>query len=134
MTRFTELGYMIIETRHDLPDDVAALEELCDDEDTTPLDPAGHTDCPGRAVQVWVDRSLRVDVMHFCVEFTEYGHRTISSAMIAAVEARLRDAGVPMCSTAWPRAWRELASKASRSSGQQRRTDRLMTCHAPLGA
>jgi ParB family chromosome partitioning protein len=93
--RFTELGYTIVDT-HDLPDDVAPLDELCTGEDTTPLDPDGHADCPGRAVQVWVDRSRRVDVTHFCVQFTEHGHRTIASATIAATEERLRAAGVPI--------------------------------------
>lgn len=96
VARFTELGYMIIETKYDLPDDASALDELCTGEDPVPLDPDGHADCPGRAVHIWVDRNLSVDVTHFCVQFTEHGHRTIASAMVAAAEERLRAAGVPI--------------------------------------
>ncbi|MGM1060622.1 ParB/RepB/Spo0J family partition protein [Saccharothrix sp. Mg75] len=94
--RFTELGYAIIETGHDLPEDSASLDELCDGEDTTALDPAGHAACPGRAVAIWVDRDLKAEVTHFCVQFTEHGHHTIASVKIAETEARLRAGGVPI--------------------------------------
>ncbi|WP_157620316.1 hypothetical protein [Saccharothrix sp. NRRL B-16348] len=96
VTRFTELGYMIVGDEHDLPEDTARVDQLCDGENTTPLDPGDHADCPGRAVDVWVDRDMQVEVTHFCVQATEHGHRTIASVKIAEAEARLHAAGVPI--------------------------------------
>ncbi|MGM1065625.1 hypothetical protein [Saccharothrix sp. Mg75] len=96
ITRFTELGYTVVDTGSDLPEEIASLDELCDSETGTPLAPDRHTDCPGRAVAVWVDRDLTVEVTHFCVEFTRHGHHTIASVRIAQAQERLRADGVPV--------------------------------------
>ncbi|GAA3464358.1 ParB/RepB/Spo0J family partition protein [Saccharothrix longispora] len=96
VARFTGLGYAIVESTSGLPEDCASLDELCTGEDATALDPTGHGDCPGRAVAVWVDRDLEVEVTHFCAEFTRHGHHTIASVKIAQVQERLRADGVPV--------------------------------------
>lgn len=92
--RLTEQGYRIIENEHDLPDGVARLDDLCTGDNTEPLDPAGHTGCPGRAAAVWVGPRHEVEVTELCVDFTAHGHRTIASVRIAAAEAQLREQGV----------------------------------------
>lgn len=92
--RLTEQGYALIDDEYDLPDGVERLDELCTGDDPTPLDPAAHADCPGRAVSVWVDAWSVVEVTEFCVDFAAHGHRTIASVKIAAAEAQLREQGV----------------------------------------
>jgi len=94
--RFAERGYTLVDDEDDLPDGVARLDELCGTEDVEPLDPAGHADCPGRGVYVWVDRDLELEVTEFCVEYADHGHRTLASMRIEAAEAKLCADGVPI--------------------------------------
>ncbi|GAA1309058.1 ParB/RepB/Spo0J family partition protein [Saccharothrix xinjiangensis] len=94
--RFTDLGYALVDDEDDLPDGAERLDGLCAVDDDVPLDPAGHADCPGRAVSVWVDRDLEVEVLHFCRDYTAHGHRTLASVRIAQTQERLRAEGVPI--------------------------------------
>ncbi|GAB2992525.1 hypothetical protein GCM10027184_53520 [Saccharothrix stipae] len=94
--RFTDLGYALVDDENDLPDGVERLDELCAGDTVEPLDPDGHADCPGRAVSVWADRDLEVEVIHLCVDYTAHGHRTIASVRVAEAEDRLRADGVPI--------------------------------------
>lgn len=88
-------GCTLIEDEDDLPEGVVRLDELCD-KDLRPLDPQGHADCPGRALSVWVDRDLEVDVVEFCVDPAGYGHQSIVTARVAVAEEKLRSDGVPI--------------------------------------
>ncbi|MFC6094380.1 ParB/RepB/Spo0J family partition protein [Saccharothrix lopnurensis] len=93
---FTDLGYALVDAAGDLPDGVERLEELCAGDGVEPLDPAGHADCPGRAVSVWVDRGQEAEVHHFCVDHTGHRHRTLASVRIAQAHDRLHADGVPI--------------------------------------
>ncbi|MEV0682169.1 hypothetical protein AB0I60_37200 [Actinosynnema sp. NPDC050436] len=94
--RLVDRGYALVDDEGDLPDGTERLDELCAGDGDDPLEPAGHADCPGRAVSVWVDRDLEVEVAHFCLDHAAHGHRTRASARIAAAEDRLRADGVPV--------------------------------------
>ncbi|SDD55551.1 ParB/RepB/Spo0J family partition protein [Actinokineospora iranica] len=93
--RLTELGYLVLDDEQDLDEcHVLPLDELCDGQDPTPLDPAEHEQCPGRAVTVRATRELEVELEHYCTDYTAHGHHTVESMKVAAEEAALRDAGV----------------------------------------
>lgn len=94
--KFTDLGYTLVDDEDDLPDAAERLDALCADDGVDPLDPAGHVDCPGRAVSVWVDGDLEVEVVQYCLDYATHGHRTLASVRIAAAEDRLRTDGVPI--------------------------------------
>ncbi|GAA2679039.1 MULTISPECIES: hypothetical protein [Actinosynnema] len=94
--KFTDLGYVLVDDEDDLPDGTERLDELCVGDGVDPLDPAGHAGCPGRAVSVWVDGELKVEVAQYCLNYVAYGHRTLASVRIAAAKDRLRAEGVPI--------------------------------------
>jgi len=92
--RLSELGYTLVEDDENLPDGAARLEELCGADDATPMQPAEHTTCPGRAAFVFVDSDLDVEVVECCLAIADNGHRTLAEAAVAAAEATLREQGI----------------------------------------
>jgi ParB family chromosome partitioning protein len=71
------------------------LSDLCSAEDMEPLDHASHAECPGRAVQVWVDDwKEKVEVAEYCVDPAQYGHRSIAALNVELLQAELRAANV----------------------------------------
>ncbi|WP_406690348.1 hypothetical protein REH65_31255 [Saccharopolyspora sp. ID03-671] len=94
--RLVEQGYTLFDNAYDLPEGTARLAELCTGDDETPLDPAEHRDCPGRAAVVDVDPELTVRVTELCNGYAGHGHRTIDSVRVAAEEDHLRAKGVPV--------------------------------------
>lgn len=94
--KLSEQGYFLIEDENDLPEGALSLDVLCTGDAPTPLDPAAHTACPGRAAAVDVDAWLDVVVTEYCVDYAAHGHHTIASVKIAAAEAQLRADGVPL--------------------------------------
>lgn len=94
--RLTVQGYVLLDNVYDVPEGAAQLDELCTGEDETPLDPATHVDCPGRAAALDVEAGLTVRVTEFCSDYAVHGHHTIASIKVAASEAQLRADGVPI--------------------------------------
>ncbi len=92
--RLTEKGYLLIEDEEEPPEGALRLKDLVDSPDDSLIDPERHAGCPGRAVSVYVDSDLKVDIVHFCVDFAEHGHRTLAEANIDNVEQQLREQGV----------------------------------------
>jgi hypothetical protein len=92
--RFTEQGYVLIEDEEEPPEGAQRLMDLVDGPDDSLIDPDQHAGCPGRAVSVDVDWDLEVEVVHFCVDFAEHGHRTLAEANIDNAEQQLREQGV----------------------------------------
>lgn len=93
-TLYAEAGYTLIEDDDDLPDGTARLEDLVTSPDTDPIESGQHIDCPGRAVHIFVDSDLSVDVTHFCTSFAEHGHQELVAVKVAAAEQQLREQGV----------------------------------------
>ncbi len=94
--RLAEQGYALLDDAYDPPEGAARLDELCTGDDETPLEPAAHRDCPGRAAVVDVDPGLTVRVTELCSDYAAHGHHTIASVRVAAAEDQLRADGVPI--------------------------------------
>ena len=94
--RLVEQGYVLLDNAYDLPEGIARLDKLCTGDDETPLDPAEHRACPGRAAVVDVDPGVAVRITELCTGFAAHGHRTIDSVRVAAAEDQLRADGVPV--------------------------------------
>ncbi|UUV32165.1 ParB/RepB/Spo0J family partition protein [Amycolatopsis roodepoortensis] len=92
--RLIDLGYAIVEKSWDRPAGSALLEDLCTGEDQTPLDPADHTDCPGRGAAVRLLYGRELDITELCMDYAKYGHHTRASVQIAAAETQLRADGI----------------------------------------
>lgn len=92
--RLAEQGYALVEDEHHPPEGTVRLDELCDGDDPTPLDPAEHADCPGRAVAVDVNYQMEVETTGFCADPAAHGHRTIVAVKTAAAETALRGCGI----------------------------------------
>jgi ParB family chromosome partitioning protein len=92
--RLTEQGYVLIEDEEEPPEGTVRLEDLVAGQDTSSIDPEQHTGCPGRAVYVFVDSDLEVEITHFCVDAAEHGHRLLVEVNVENAERQLREQGV----------------------------------------
>lgn len=92
--RFTAQGYTLVEDEEEPPEGTLRLEDLVEGPDASPVDPAQHDNCPGRAVHVYVDSDLSVEIVPFCVDAVEHGHRLLSEVNIEKAEQQLREQGV----------------------------------------
>lgn len=92
--RLTEAGYTLIEDEEEPPAGALRLEDLVDGPQANPLEADQHSQCPGRAMYVYVDSDLEVDLVPFCVDFAAHGHRCLAEVNVEAAEAQLRESGV----------------------------------------
>lgn len=93
-TRLTGLGYTLVEDADELPDGAAQLTDLAAGDTPTPLEPADHTTCPGRAAAVYIDFRREVEIVECCLNHADHGHRPLADVMVAAAEAELAEQGV----------------------------------------
>lgn len=94
--RLIERGFTVLDSRYGLPEGVEQLDRLCAGDDPTPLDPALHATCPGRAAHVFVDTALAVEITEFCLDYAEHGHQSIAAVNVSAAEQQLREQGVKL--------------------------------------